>query len=194
MLAGTSGFSPASPRMLAPAELAEEVRRLTRRELHVSPFGHPEALFSEILAEMMRRGIRVIDSSRNSGAEAEKDLRSDPPIVIRDRTVLYLPLAKSAASVTFYWAELCSARTAEMLAIIFESMLKPPRSRPATELSPEQHAILRVLNNGHLDERAAHELGLSPRTFTRRVSDLMTLLGATSRFQFGVAAVKHGFI
>jgi DNA-binding NarL/FixJ family response regulator len=52
--------------------------------------------------------------------------------------------------------------------------------------------ILRLLGAGRKDESAARELGMSVRTYRRRVADLMVLLGADSRFQAGVRARTLG--
>jgi len=53
-------------------------------------------------------------------------------------------------------------------------------------------AILRLLSAGQKDETAARSMGLSVRTYRRRVAELMTLLGAESRFQAGVRARALG--
>lgn len=53
-------------------------------------------------------------------------------------------------------------------------------------------AILRALSAGQKDETAARQLGLSVRTYRRRVAELMELLGASSRFQAGVRARELG--
>jgi DNA-binding NarL/FixJ family response regulator len=52
--------------------------------------------------------------------------------------------------------------------------------------------ILRLLSAGQKDETAARSMGLSVRTYRRRVAELMTLLGADSRFQAGVRARALG--
>ena len=52
--------------------------------------------------------------------------------------------------------------------------------------------ILRSLSAGAKDETAARQLGLSVRTYRRRVAELMELLGASSRFQAGVRARELG--
>ena len=44
------------------------------------------------------------------------------------------------------------------------------------------------------DEQIARALGMSVRTVRRRVADLMDELGADSRFQAGVEAVRRGWI
>jgi len=52
--------------------------------------------------------------------------------------------------------------------------------------------ILRALGEGLTDETAARRLGLSLRTYRRRVADLMRTLDAGSRFQAGQRAAELG--
>ncbi|MEV0913765.1 hypothetical protein AB0I93_05755 [Streptomyces sp. NPDC049967] len=54
--------------------------------------------------------------------------------------------------------------------------------------------ILGHLHAGVTDEGAARELTFSVRTYGRYVAEIMTLLGANSRFQMGVRAAKLGLI
>ncbi|OXM74221.1 MULTISPECIES: helix-turn-helix transcriptional regulator [Amycolatopsis] len=54
--------------------------------------------------------------------------------------------------------------------------------------------ILDELASGSKDETAARALGLSVRTYRRRVAELMAALGATSRFQAGARARELGLI
>lgn len=53
-------------------------------------------------------------------------------------------------------------------------------------------AVLRALGAGHTDETAARLLGLSLRTYRRRVAELMAKLEADSRFQAGLRAGELG--
>lgn len=62
------------------------------------------------------------------------------------------------------------------------------------ELRPLTPGILRALSDGHTDETAARHLGLSLRTYRRRVAELMGALGATSRFQAGARAQELGLV
>ncbi|UQX04025.1 helix-turn-helix transcriptional regulator [Streptomyces sp. RerS4] len=54
--------------------------------------------------------------------------------------------------------------------------------------------VLRTLSQGHTDEVAARDLGLSVRTYRRHIASLMHRLEATSRFQAGVRAAQLGLI
>lgn len=54
--------------------------------------------------------------------------------------------------------------------------------------------LLHLLSSGATDDNAARRLGLSPRTYSRRVAELLTLLGATSRFDAGARAQRRGWL
>ncbi|WP_067457724.1 LuxR family transcriptional regulator [Actinomadura macra] len=67
------------------------------------------------------------------------------------------------------------------------------RDRPPA-LSEESRHILRLLGGGLKDEAAARRLGLSLRTYRRRVAEILTLLDAESRFQAGLRAHELGLL
>lgn len=59
-------------------------------------------------------------------------------------------------------------------------------------LDTESRTVLRALGSGATDETAARELGMSLRTYRRRVAELLNTLDAGSRFQAGVRAGELG--
>jgi DNA-binding NarL/FixJ family response regulator len=59
-------------------------------------------------------------------------------------------------------------------------------------LPPAARAILCALGAGRTDEAAARQLGISLRTYRRRVAELMAALEAGSRFQAGLRAGELG--
>ncbi len=61
-------------------------------------------------------------------------------------------------------------------------------------LTSRELAILRMLAAGIKDEKIARDLGVSLRTVTRAISELMRRLGAENRFQAGVRAAALGWI
>ena len=61
---------------------------------------------------------------------------------------------------------------------------------PPTE---EELAIVRMLAEGFTDEVVAQRVGMSERTYRRRLKGAMTKLGAGSRFQAGAVAVRKGW-
>ncbi|WP_338687300.1 DNA-binding response regulator [Streptomyces acidiscabies] len=56
----------------------------------------------------------------------------------------------------------------------------------------QARAVLRALGSGMTDETAARQLGISLRTYRRRVAELLVALGSESRFQAGVRAGEWG--
>ncbi|MFI8514505.1 DNA-binding response regulator [Streptomyces sp. NPDC085460] len=70
--------------------------------------------------------------------------------------------------------------------------IPPPRSpsEPPEQLRP----VLEALLSGLTDEAAAARLGMSARTYSRRVGELMAALGTTSRFRAGAEAARRGWL
>ncbi|GAA2261645.1 helix-turn-helix domain-containing protein [Actinomadura luteofluorescens] len=62
--------------------------------------------------------------------------------------------------------------------------------RPPAHLAP----ILACMRDGLPDHAATARLGLSARTYARRVSELLALLGTTSRFQAAIIAQRRGWL
>jgi DNA-binding CsgD family transcriptional regulator/sugar-specific transcriptional regulator TrmB len=54
--------------------------------------------------------------------------------------------------------------------------------------------LINLLATGMKDETIARQLGISSRTLRRRISQAQDQLGATSRFQAGLQAARHGWI
>ncbi|MEU8616442.1 helix-turn-helix domain-containing protein [Streptomyces sp. NPDC048623] len=61
-------------------------------------------------------------------------------------------------------------------------------------LSAQQRAVLRMLATGTKDEKIARTLGVSLRTVSRLISELMQELGASTRFEAGVRAHRLGLL
>jgi DNA-binding SARP family transcriptional activator len=62
-------------------------------------------------------------------------------------------------------------------------------AEPPSYLVPVLHQLIR----GTSDYVAAAELGMSPRSYRRKVSELLTLLGIDTRFQAGAEAARRGW-
>ncbi|WP_258177431.1 helix-turn-helix domain-containing protein [Streptomyces solincola] len=78
----------------------------------------------------------------------------------------------------------------EELALPRETPLGPPSGAMPEHLRP----VLDALLAGLTDEAAAARLGISGRTYTRRVGELFTALGTTSRFRAGAEAMRRGWL
>lgn len=66
-------------------------------------------------------------------------------------------------------------------------------TRPAG-LPPADRRLLRLLAGGAGDDVIARELGISRRTFFRRLQILMARLGAENRFQMALQAQRNGWL
>ncbi|WP_262401659.1 helix-turn-helix transcriptional regulator [Actinomadura sp. CNU-125] len=64
----------------------------------------------------------------------------------------------------------------------------------APALTDESRRILALLADGLKDEAAARRLGMSLRTYRRRVAEILVLLDAESRFQAGLRAHELGLL
>lgn len=86
----------------------------------------------------------------------------------------------------------------EALTLLFEQYWD--RSLPVSGIdridtrSDVRRFLLEQLAAGAQDEQIARRLGVSLRTVRRRVAELMQELGADSRFQAGVEAVRRGWL
>jgi hypothetical protein len=67
--------------------------------------------------------------------------------------------------------------------------------RESTQVLPRRlRTVLETLASGATDQAAQRALELSSRTFSRRTSELLTALGARSRFQAGVEAAHRHWV
>ncbi|MEN8654877.1 LuxR C-terminal-related transcriptional regulator [Streptomyces sp. 21So2-11] len=138
--------------------------------------------------------------SRLAAAGVDLRLASVIPLnmVIIDSDYAVLPASdgKSCSSqLTIRGAPLVSAFSA-----VFEhtwreaSPLAPEGVRSSSDISNEQHTLVQLLVDGMKDEAIARTLGVSPRTASRMIADLMQRLGVTSRFAAGARAAQHGLL
>jgi DNA-binding NarL/FixJ family response regulator len=107
-------------------------------------------------------------------------LAGSPVAGVRDYSVVFVPEVVAGVRSLFLATWQAATELAEYL----------PAGPP--QVDEQGLAILRLLSAGQKDETAARSMGLSVRTYRRRVAELMTLLGAESRFQAGVRARAIG--
>lgn len=85
------------------------------------------------------------------------------------------------------------------LGALFESVWERGMAVPGMDAGVQDSAgqrrlLLHQLTRGAKDEQIARTLGVSLRTVRRRIADIMEELGAESRFQAGVEAVRRGWL
>ncbi|MGW5775724.1 helix-turn-helix transcriptional regulator [Streptomyces sp. NPDC003863] len=165
--------------------------------------------------ELFDRGVRMrtvyLNSARNSPhtlqyvswlSKLGGEVRTVPTLptrmIVFDRKTAVIPVNsnKSAEGAVV----LTGQGTLTALCALFDGVWND--ARPLNEeskadeqgLTDQQATVVVLLAAGHTDETIAKRLGVSPRTARRLASELMTRLGARSRFEAGVRAVQNGWI
>ncbi|WP_141892904.1 helix-turn-helix domain-containing protein [Microbacterium kyungheense] len=122
-------------------------------------------------------------------------------MMLIDRRVAVVPLTAREESTRTTAVLVWQSRLCDALVELFEAtwsqaspVFEPEGSAAPRDLDPLDVEVLRLLAAGLKDETVARHLGLSERTVRRRVADLMTRLGATSRFAAGVQSARRGWI
>ncbi|GAA0440894.1 hypothetical protein Acor_12140 [Acrocarpospora corrugata] len=163
-----------SSKMLAASEVGFAVNKL------LSPVALTDEAARLHLRQVMSKGARVRISSTQLPYETIIIDRRvmilagrDAPVQ-REFTVTTSPTLVGGVYALFQaaWA------TATDLAAYFHG--------DVPHLDADSLTVLRALGAGHTDETAARQLGLSLRTYRRRVAELMAKLEADSRFQAGL--------
>jgi DNA-binding NarL/FixJ family response regulator len=157
--AGEAGF--AVNKLLSPAALADEAARL---HLH----------------QVMAKGARVRISSTQLPHET----------IIIDRRVMILA-GRDTPGLREFTVTTSPTLVGGVYAL-FQAAWETATDLAAylggevPHLDADSLTVLRALGAGHTDETAARQLGLSLRTYRRRVAELMAKLEADSRFQAGL--------
>lgn len=201
----------------------EMLRELTARcyqeALNVVPGEPPgtEALQSaaEHDLSLLRRGVRLrtlhtrrqledapmldyLRMMQQGGAQIRIADTLPHRLVIFDRTVSFLPVdpRRLTAGALIVREPAITAN----LVMLFESLwagatdMEAALRTPAPGASELDRSVLMLMSSGVKDEAAARQLGISDRTYRRHVADILVRLGASSRFQAGVEAVRRGWL
>ncbi|MFD3725832.1 DNA-binding response regulator [Streptomyces sp. NPDC058671] len=163
--------------MRAAAERAGEVRRIVPRHALPHLESGPPLPGRARLAEAIPFKMIVVDRTV-AAIPLDLELLYNGLLLIRDPVVVQA-LARAHHAC---WA------TAEELSHA------PPPPAPAGDLPPQLRPVLDALLAGLTDETAAARLGMSARTYSRRVGELMAALGTTSRFRAGAEAARRGWL
>jgi DNA-binding NarL/FixJ family response regulator len=109
-------------------------------------------------------------------------------LYLADNNIAAIPLRSSTVDsmLVVYPSALLGA-----LVALFDGLWRralPLHSTPAGRTAASSQRLITLLLSGLTDEAIARQLGLSHRTVQRHVANLMTELGAHTRFQAGVQA------
>ncbi|HWK93393.1 MAG TPA: helix-turn-helix domain-containing protein [Luteimicrobium sp.] len=122
-------------------------------------------------------------------------------MVVVDGATAVIPLTDSEEGTRTAAVVVRRSRLCDALVELFEAtwsqgapLFGPPAGETDGELSAVDRELLALLAAGLKDEAVGRQLGLSERTVRRHIADLVTRLGATSRFQAGAQAVRRGWI
>ncbi|MFG2102311.1 LuxR C-terminal-related transcriptional regulator [Micromonospora echinaurantiaca] len=199
--------------------LAELARTATTECLSFSPGGaqpadtlHAEAPLN---AAALERGVRIRnvyqDSFRNDpatlaharrmatlGSESRTVPTLPMRLIIVDRSIALTPIDPREPRLGAL--ELRSPGLVAGLLALFDQVWQQgspfgevPGAR-AGEPTPQEKALLHLFADGHTDESAARQLGISARSVQRLMNALTERLQASSRFQAGVEASRRGWI
>jgi Mn-dependent DtxR family transcriptional regulator len=175
------------PPYAAPPEPAEEeVTTRLSDDIVVRGLYAPESLETPGGLEAVRRAIEKGEQSRLHPKLPMK-------LAIADRSVALLPLMLDDMVENALVVRKCALLDA--LVVLFELLWEqssPVVPGPVAE-QPDV-GLLTLLAAGAKDETIARQLGISPRTVTRRVAELLDQLGARTRFHAGVLAARNGWL
>ncbi|MFB7275994.1 DNA-binding response regulator [Streptomyces hydrogenans] len=162
--------------MRAAAERAGEVRRIVPRHALPRLEGGPRIPGRARFADAIPFKLIVVDRTV-AAVPLDLELLYNGLLLIRDPVVVQALVRAHHACWT----------TAEELVRI-------PQPRPPGALPEPLRPVLEALLSGLTDEAAAARLGMSARTYSRRVGELLAALGTTSRFRAGAEAARRGWL
>ncbi|ANN19508.1 transcriptional regulator TrmB [Amycolatopsis orientalis] len=177
-----------TPSVLHPAE-----RDLLGRGVRFRGVYERSALELHDLASDLEAGLAL-------GEEARVVTTAPLKMIVVDRRIGLVPLRSDLPEVgTALVIHPCALLDA--LSAVFSFLwqsglpLRLPGSAELADVAPSDDArLLALLTTGLPDRSIAKQLGMSYRTFQRRLRDLMTALGATTRFQAGLQVATRGWV
>lgn len=181
------------------------------------PYATPPAGYDEVAAErpLLERGVemRVIyerPALQMSGrlanvtelirlGEKARTLPTLPlKLYIYDQRLAIIPLSGNHVSEAI--AVVHPSALLDALVALFEAYWERATpivavpARAVDGLGPQEAKVLTMLGAGLSDQAIARQLGVSLRTARRRITTVMELVHATTRFQAGAAAAHRGWI
>nr|WP_232327828.1 helix-turn-helix transcriptional regulator [Kibdelosporangium sp. MJ126-NF4]CEL13704.1 putative regulatory protein [Kibdelosporangium sp. MJ126-NF4]CTQ99390.1 putative regulatory protein [Kibdelosporangium sp. MJ126-NF4] len=200
---------------------AEQIMRTARHEvcfIDKPPYAKLANTLSPIEADLLLKGVRfrglydrdalelhnlLADLEAGIALGEEARVLADAPtkmILVDDRLAI-IPLSSAPpaldSAVIVHPSALLLALGALFHALWHSAMPLALRDRSvvgAEGLSETDLRLLALLTAGMPDRSIARQLGLSYRTFQRRLHDLMARMGAHTRFQAGLQAAARGWV
>jgi DNA-binding CsgD family transcriptional regulator/sugar-specific transcriptional regulator TrmB len=189
--------------------------------LYAPPLVNTDHLTGDDEGSKLSSGVRIrviyaAESLRDDGmmatvlrdvasGEDARVLRNVPlKLLVVDRTWAILPLTSSQIGTSGSAVLVHRSRLTDALVSLFEALWE--QASPITTVdeliesdgvvsgTPPDVQLLRLLAAGLKDETIARHLDVSERTLRRRVTTLLDRLGAASRFQAGIQAVRRGWL
>ncbi|MDQ3514482.1 MAG: LuxR C-terminal-related transcriptional regulator, partial [Chloroflexota bacterium] len=90
--------------------------------------------------------------------------------------------------------ERATAEANEVLALVALATPAPAGRGATTVFTPREHDVLRLLVEGHSDREIAESLGLTYRTVTSYVRNILAKFDVTSRTAAATLAVRRGLV
>jgi hypothetical protein len=168
---------------------------LLRKGIRCRGLYHADALRAPGSMAAVGRYVAAGEEARVSGLVPLK-------LVISDDTLGMVPFSSGSADLNCILVHSCGLL--DSLAALFELLWA--RARPVVSgdgpealgrretPSHEDRKLLSLILAGLTDAAAARELGLSPRTFQRRLQSLMVAADADNRVQLGWHASAQGWL
>lgn len=173
-----------------PSEFAAMDAGVTYRVVY-----HSEAVLTEVEREVMRSYI-------TAGEQARVNAQAWPKMLVVDGSVAVVPESSTNPDPERRLL-ITSSCLVDLLVTHFESLWE--RSTPVeatgrrlptaeTEISERDRELLTLMAGGLKDRAIARSLGVTERTVSRRIQELMRRLDADTRFRAGIRAVQEGWI
>lgn len=144
-------------------------------------------------------GMDAVLSAMNAGEQARLYPSIHSTVILADASaILHIPRSNGELDALL----ITNPEMVRVLRGIFEliwAQSLPATISPAVEVtesepSEDTRLLLTYLAAGLTDSTVARRLEVSERTLYRRLERLQTLLGAQTRFQLGVQAVRRGWL
>jgi predicted transcriptional regulator len=200
---------------------AEQIMRTAQHEvcfIDKPPYAKLQSTLSPVEADLLAKGVRFrglydrdalelhdlltdLEAGIALGEQARVLVDAPTKLILVDDRLAIIPLRSAPmvieSAVIVHPSALLQALSALFHALWHSALplALPDRTViPEDELSEEDVRLLALLTTGMPDRSIAKQLGLSYRTFQRRLHELMARLGAHTRFQAGLQAAARGWV